>query len=439
MAQIGRVFSCFNRPNQYFQLIITSYYLGIGGSKEAAAILMYFENRTNKAWQNACDKSNNINYQPTANDLEIRVAVEYLRQTFMLEFSRNKIILALDVLEQKGFIKKIPHLTAQNRKDTNGYLFNYKTVQIASDEWERIDVLNRTTKLNPLSQIGQPVIPNRTTVGYPKQDISIISNKISSKIINIERKKENFSNFSEIENQKTDDEKLNLELEKTIREAEIRTGFFIGEKKKEEKSCAKKEERKPLAVMGDFDAPPIIFDNDEHKYASSVYNHAKKFSLNERTEEETNNAITVLNYLNEKSNPVMPYPPDNPNLGYIVDLVRQKKISVNQLKQLIDTVIAYNALGKEQYQLAPQHIFDKNKIEQKFNLNINPISSSNYSKNGSNKNTGQNSGNNTAQSAKPNINAFGKEFSASESETLRKIAEYDRNQRREKAQRLAGL
>ena len=135
MAQVDGVFSPFKRPEHFREAVITDYYLAIGETKEAAAILFYFERQTRWIGQLACQKSDNRNYQPTAKDLEIKVSYSWLQNWFMGEFSKNKIIAAIQQLERLGFITVIANM-AFNRKDSNSYIYNSIEIQQSVNKYE---------------------------------------------------------------------------------------------------------------------------------------------------------------------------------------------------------------------------------------------------------------------------------------------------------------
>ena len=335
MAQVDGVFSPFKRPEHFREAVITDYYLAIGETKEAAAILFYFERQTRWIGQLACQKSDNRNYQPTAKDLEIKVSYSWLQNWFMGEFSRNKIMGAIEHLKNLGFITIITNLTNQNRKDSNSYLFNSKEIQQSVNAYEaqkKLDVPNRTTKKEKVSMscIGLPNkpfdVPYRTTVGCPIQDINKDNSFLDNSKLDIN---ENFANF----------------------QSKIKSNF-------EEKNEIEEKNKTPQTV----EIPPLeVFEKKEK-------NAAQKEKAKSNLEAKTIEAKKLIQIINEKFQTKYRVEVIS-NLGIAVNALRE--YSFAEIETVIDNIYRFNALGNTaQYSSAPKDIFNLRTIEAKLNLKI---------------------------------------------------------------------
>ena len=335
MAQVDGVFSPFKRPEHFREAVITDYYLAIGETKEAAAILFYFERQTRWIGQLACQKSDNRNYQPTAKDLEIKVSYSWMQNWFMGEFSRNKIMGAIEHLKNLGFITIITNLTNQNRKDSNSYLFNSKEIQQSVNAYEaqkKLDVPNRTTKKEKVSMscIGLPNkpfdVPYRTTVGCPIQDINKDNSFLDNSKLDIN---ENFANF----------------------QSKIKSNF-------EEKNEIETPNETPQTV----EIPPLeVFEKKEK-------NAAQKEKAKSNLEAKTIEAKKLIHIINEKFQTKYRVEVIS-NLGIAVNALRE--YSFAEIETVIDNIYRFNALGNTaQYSSAPKDIFNLRTIEAKLNLKI---------------------------------------------------------------------
>jgi|GEM_PF-3565923 len=353
MAQVDGVFSPFKRPEHFREAVITDYYLAIGETKEAAAILFYFERQTRWIGQLACQKSDNRNYQPTAKDLEIKVSYSWLQNWFMGEFSRNKIMGAIEHLKNLGFITIITNLTNQNRKDSNSYLFNSKEIQQSVNAYEaqkKLDVPNRTTKKEKVSMsciglLNKPFdVPYRTTVGCPIQDINKDNSFLDNSKLDIN---ENFANFqSKI--LKISENDIERFLDNDVQD-------FLEKNKNE---VIETENGKKYIV----ESLPLEFFEKKEK------NSAQKEKAKSNLEAKTIEAKKLIQIINEKF-----------QTKYRVELVKNLGIAVNALREysfseietVIDNIYRFNALGNTvQYSSAPKDIFNLNTIEAKLNLKI---------------------------------------------------------------------
>ena len=335
MAQVDGVFSPFKRPEHFREAVITDYYLAIGETKEAAAILFYFERQTRWIGQLACQKSDNRNYQPTAKDLEIKVSYSWLQNWFMGEFSRNKIMGAIEHLKNLGFITIITNLTNQNRKDSNSYLFNSKEIQQSVNAYEaqkKLDVPNRTTKKEKVSMsciglLNKPFdVPYRTTVGCPIQDINKDNSFLDNSKLDIN---ENFANF----------------------QSKIKSNF-------EEKNEIEEKNKTPQTV----EIPPLeVFEKKEK-------NAAQKEKAKSNLEAKTIEAKKLIQIINEKFQTKYRVEVIS-NLGIAVNALRE--YSFAEIETVIDNIYRFNALGNTaQYSSAPKDIFNLRTIEAKLNLKI---------------------------------------------------------------------
>ena len=335
MAQVDGVFSPFKRPEHFREAVITDYYLAIGETKEAAAILFYFERQTRWIGQLACQKSDNRNYQPTAKDLEIKVSYSWLQNWFMGEFSRNKIMGAIEHLKNLGFITIITNLTNQNRKDSNSYLFNSKEIQQSVNAYEaqkKLDVPNRTTKKEKVSMsciglLNKPFdVPYRTTVGCPIQDINKDNSFLDNSKLDIN---ENFANF----------------------QSKIKSNF-------EEKNEIETPNKTPQTV----EIPPLeVFEKKEK-------NAAQKEKAKSNLEAKTIEAKKLIQIINEKFQTKYRVEVIS-NLGIAVNALRE--YSFAEIETVIDNIYRFNALGNTaQYSSAPKDIFNLRTIEAKLNLKI---------------------------------------------------------------------
>jgi len=335
MAQVDGVFSPFKRPEHFREAVITDYYLAIGETKEAAAILFYFERQTRWIGQLACQKSDNRNYQPTAKDLEIKVSYSWMQNWFMGEFSRNKIMGAIEHLKNLGFITIITNLTNQNRKDSNSYLFNSKEIQQSVNAYEaqkKLDVPNRTTKKEKVSMsciglLNKPFdVPYRTTVGCPIQDINKDNSFLDNSKLDIN---ENFANF----------------------QSKIKSNF-------EEKNEIETPNKTPQTV----EIPPLeVFEKKEK-------NAAQKEKAKSNLEAKTIEAKKLIQIINEKFQTKYRVEVIS-NLGIAVNALRE--YSFAEIETVIDNIYRFNALGNTaQYSSAPKDIFNLRTIEAKLNLKI---------------------------------------------------------------------
>jgi len=311
--------NCLKHSEDCHRVVLLEDYIAITTTKAAAAILFYFEKRTNRNIDQIRDNVQNDNYMPNKNELGMQCSNKYLRKVMMQEFSENSIRGALIELESFNLISSRRNIASSNGDAATSYFLNTEETQ------SKIDNYN-LEKYTPSSKLSTP-LKQSAKLSTPYAELSTPPSKLST--------------TNNIRNSISSNRIINNSINYNISENEI-----------EEKN------ETPQTV----EIPPLeVFEKKEK-------NAAQKEKAKSNLEAKTIEAKKLIQIINEKFQTKYRVEVIS-NLGIAVNALRE--YSFAEIETVIDNIYRFNALGNTaQYSSAPKDIFNLRTIEAKLNLKI---------------------------------------------------------------------
>ena len=413
--------NCLFQPQNKTFFIVNKHYVDIlnaydttgiiKGKDCAAALISYFEHRTNSITETLIEKKENVNYIPTEIERQIQVSLSFFENFhFNNTFSKPTILKSLELLVFCKFVNVERRVSEQRGKEKNSYVLNIEKINRAISLWiennptsrqnfysgfkrepkststdQNILFKNELNHVNilttPCQKNDYPLVKKMTTP-CQKNDINKDNINDSNKDKYKEELKENFANFQfpcsfpfsektdeEIENENIDAEQIFDAENENLNEDEI----F-----EKEKNFAEKEKHFGRVVVG--------------RKTKEVAQQIKIQKSEDRRQSLTPIAKEIIEYANFKLNINLSKIADG-NLKLVVSALNTKyeteSYTMEQLKKIIDNIFKYNETNRSQtfngYGLLARHIFNPKQLSEKLELTFNhQVKNTSYGSNGRN-------------------------------------------------------